>query len=382
VTNANEAPNITSTAFSIAENGTLVGTVLATDPDASTTLTYSISGGADSGLFDINTSTGDLSFKFAPNFEAPGDSGGDNIYDVTVKAFDGSLSDTQAITVTVTNVDEPVGAVSDTNGAGNTVAENATTGTLVGITAFADEPDAGQTVSYSLTKDESGGGFKVDASSGIVTVNDGSKLDFETDSSHIITVKATSTDGTSSTHDFTITLTDVISETLNGDGNANKLVGGIGDDSLSGAGGSDTLIGGADNDTLDGGAGVDQVLGGSGDDTLVLDSADSTLDGADGTDTLLVQSGDLDLTGVSAITNIERIDLASDSSANTVMLSASDVLSVTDSNATLTIVGDGLDTANIGSGWSAPTPGPVGFQTYTQSGAMLVVSDDVHVVTS
>ena len=52
-----------------------VTTVHAVDPDAGTALTYSISGGADAALFNIDASTGALSFKTAPNFEAPSDVG-------------------------------------------------------------------------------------------------------------------------------------------------------------------------------------------------------------------------------------------------------------------------------------------------------------------
>ena len=57
VTNQNEAPVITSNlggptaAISMAENGTAVTNVTATDVDAGASLTYSISGGADQALF-------------------------------------------------------------------------------------------------------------------------------------------------------------------------------------------------------------------------------------------------------------------------------------------------------------------------------------------
>ena len=107
----NDAPVITSNgggltaAISVAENTTAVGTVAATDIDSST-LTYSIAGGADANLFDIHASTGVLIFKNAPNYEVPADADHDNIYDVTVQVSDGALTDTQAIAVTVTNVDE------------------------------------------------------------------------------------------------------------------------------------------------------------------------------------------------------------------------------------------------------------------------------------
>ena len=111
----NQAPVITSNgggataAISLPENTTPVTTVTATDPDAGTTLTYSIIGGADSTKFLINPATGALSFNislFVPDFEVPNDADLNNIYEVTVQVSDGALTDTQAISVTITNVAE------------------------------------------------------------------------------------------------------------------------------------------------------------------------------------------------------------------------------------------------------------------------------------
>jgi hypothetical protein len=109
---ANVAPTITSNgggdtaALSIAENTLAVTTVIATDPDAGQTLSYSIAGGADAGKFTIGSTTGALSFVNAPNFDLPTDTGGNNVYDVTVQVSDGNGgTDTQAIAVTVQNVD-------------------------------------------------------------------------------------------------------------------------------------------------------------------------------------------------------------------------------------------------------------------------------------
>jgi serralysin len=57
--------------------------------------------------FAINASTGVLTFAAAPDFEAPGDAGGDNVYDVVVRASDsGGLSDTQTLAITVTNAND------------------------------------------------------------------------------------------------------------------------------------------------------------------------------------------------------------------------------------------------------------------------------------
>jgi len=107
----NDAPVITSNggaaaaSVSVAENTTAVTTVTATDADGGA-LTYSISGGADAAFFGINASTGALAFTAAPDFETPLDSGADNTYMVIVQVSDGSLTDTQTITVTVTDVND------------------------------------------------------------------------------------------------------------------------------------------------------------------------------------------------------------------------------------------------------------------------------------
>ncbi|SFK94701.1 Repeat domain-containing protein, partial [Falsiroseomonas stagni DSM 19981] len=102
----NNAPAITSgTTASFAENA--IGTVYqATATDAeSNPLTWSL-GGADANRFDIST-TGAVTFKAAPNFEAPTDAGGDNVYNITVTANDGTQdSPAQAVAITVTNVVE------------------------------------------------------------------------------------------------------------------------------------------------------------------------------------------------------------------------------------------------------------------------------------
>ncbi|MBY0461322.1 MAG: cadherin-like domain-containing protein [Gemmataceae bacterium] len=102
------APAITSgggatAAVGVAENTTAVTTVSAFDPDAGTTLTYSIAGGADAAKFAINPTTGALAFVSAPDFENPTDAGADNVYDVVVRVTDGVFTDTQALAVTVTD---------------------------------------------------------------------------------------------------------------------------------------------------------------------------------------------------------------------------------------------------------------------------------------
>lgn len=110
VTNANEAPTITSNGggptanVDVDENQTAVTTVIGDDVDAGDTLTYSISGD-DADLFEIDPDTGVLTFQSAPIFGVNLDENGDGVYEVTVKATDGGgLFAEQALSVTVRDV--------------------------------------------------------------------------------------------------------------------------------------------------------------------------------------------------------------------------------------------------------------------------------------
>ena len=105
-------PTFTSDAtFEVAENNTFVGQVTAEDVDNADRITdYTITGGADRDLIEIN-SGGVLTFKDAPNFENPTDSGRNNTYIVEVTAIGGTagriLTAAQTITVTVNDENEP-----------------------------------------------------------------------------------------------------------------------------------------------------------------------------------------------------------------------------------------------------------------------------------
>jgi len=60
--------------------------------------------GDDSPLFSLDSTSGELAFVEAADFEQPLDMNGDNQYQLTITASDGSLSDTLNLTVSVTNV--------------------------------------------------------------------------------------------------------------------------------------------------------------------------------------------------------------------------------------------------------------------------------------
>src|SRR5699024_4479772 len=142
-------------------------TITATDADAGTTLTFSISGGADQALFTINGTTGVLTFNSAPDFENPADANGDNNYEVSVQVSDGSNTDVQAITVKVTDVNENLNApVITSNGGGSTatiiLSENSTAITTVTAT----DADAGSTLTYSISGGADQALFSINATNG------------------------------------------------------------------------------------------------------------------------------------------------------------------------------------------------------------------------
>ena len=96
--------------ITIPENTIAVTTVLARSLKAPDALAYALVGGPDQDKFAIDPDTGILRFVNAPDFEAPGDKDGDNIYRVTVQASDGFTTDTQTIDVKVANVLEALEA--------------------------------------------------------------------------------------------------------------------------------------------------------------------------------------------------------------------------------------------------------------------------------
>src|SRR5258708_6028952 len=54
---------------------TPVYTAHATDADVSSTVSYALAAGGDNNLFDINSTTGAVTFKVSPDFENPQDAG-------------------------------------------------------------------------------------------------------------------------------------------------------------------------------------------------------------------------------------------------------------------------------------------------------------------
>ncbi len=123
-----------------------------------------------------------------------------------------------AVDIGAAELDIP-GPVSDINAATNTIMEGAATGTTVGLTASATDPN-GETLAYSLIGDTSGGGFTIDPSSGVVKVANGNKLNYASSPGHSysVTVQAANGEATGS-QTFSIAVTPVAHlGTANGSG--------------------------------------------------------------------------------------------------------------------------------------------------------------------
>jgi hypothetical protein len=107
-----EAPDTTaptfnsSSTFSVNEN--IATSATAATIRVSESATVTISSGADAARFNITrseTDTAIIKFNVSPDFEAPADVGGNNVYDLTLTATDAaSNAGTQSITITVSDV--------------------------------------------------------------------------------------------------------------------------------------------------------------------------------------------------------------------------------------------------------------------------------------
>ena len=198
ITNVNDNPPVfvvTPSTDSLPEDSGLnvvIGTFIAVgDVDS---VTYSISG-PDLAYFEIDSTSGTLTLAQELDFETA------QSHSITVTGTAGPQSTDLNFVLTVTNVNDtaPVFAAGQT---ADSVAENTATGTT--LRTFAATADSG-TVAFAITGTDAAF-FSIDESTGALSL--AQALDFETATSHNITITATV--GTlSSTLDYTLTVTNV-----------------------------------------------------------------------------------------------------------------------------------------------------------------------------
>jgi hypothetical protein len=211
VTPQNDAPTASDAVFNLDENsaeGTVVGTVSATDPDAGDSLSYAITDGDPVGAFSIDATTGEITVADASqlDFETT------PVFNLAVEVTDsGGFTDTAATTVNLSDVNEAPTA----GGAAFSLEENSANGTVVG-TVFASDPDSGDTFSYAITAGNTGSAFAIDAATGEITVADSSQLDFGTTPVFNLTVEVTDAGGLSDAEVVPISLEPVDQPVIDG----------------------------------------------------------------------------------------------------------------------------------------------------------------------
>jgi VCBS repeat-containing protein len=189
VTDENEfAPVLNDAAFAVAENAaneTLVGTVAATDTDATKGgLSYAITAGNALGIFAVDHS-GQITVAGRTNLDR------ESVSQVvlTVQTSDNgpgtAKTDTATVTISVTDENEFAPVLND---AAFSVAENAANGTVVGTLAATDADATHGGFSYTITAGNALGIFAVD-DSGRITVADTTNLNRESVSEVVLTVQ-------------------------------------------------------------------------------------------------------------------------------------------------------------------------------------------------
>lgn len=280
VTNTNDnAPVLTSNgggataAISITENSTAVTAVTATDADGSP-LAFSITGGDDAALFTIDAVTGALRFITAPDHEGPSDADHDNVYKVTVSVSDNVASASQALSLTVLDLNDNAPVIGSNGGGASAAASILENSTLV-TTVIATDPD-GTLPSYRIAGGADAALFVINAATGALSFANAPDYEHPLDvgANNVYDVIVAAGDGLFEDQQaIAVAVGDVneIGRTLNGNG-ANEVFSPAASGNYQTTALNDTIFAKGGNDSIDGGAGADYMDGGVGNDTYYVDT--------------------------------------------------------------------------------------------------------------
>ena len=210
--NVNEAPTAVSLDnANVNENlaaPAVVGTITGTDPDAGTSLTFSVLG-TDAAHFEAVQTSGvwQLRTKSAFNYETQGP------FSIVIRASDGSLTFDQPFAIGVNNVNE---APTDITLIPSSLNENNVSNDVIG-TLSTDDPDLlknPQTFTYSIeTGSDSGFNVWLDPNDGQQKLRTTNLFNYESKSSYTVILKSTDNglNGSplSTTKTFTINVVDL-----------------------------------------------------------------------------------------------------------------------------------------------------------------------------
>jgi uncharacterized protein YgfB (UPF0149 family) len=167
----NQAPILNNQTFTVnqnATNGTIAGTVVASDPDQGQTLAYSITSGNTNNAFALNQTNGRLTVANASALNG-------NAFNLTIRVTDNGTPAlwTQAtITINITGSPNQAPVI---NNQTFTINQNAANGTLAG-TVVASDPDQGQILTYSIISGNTNNAFALNQSNGRLTVANSSAI--------------------------------------------------------------------------------------------------------------------------------------------------------------------------------------------------------------
>ena len=176
VNDVNEEPEIAGNAFpEVDENTTTVGTYTVSDPDTADTHTWSIDSDTsieenqDGSLFEISSTTRVLSFKDAPDYEAPGSATvpPSNSYQVRIVVTDSGspvLSDTYDVIVNVADVNESPD-ITSTGSSHTTISKPEGTGPSDALATYAADDPEDDTLTWTLGGDDAAD-FTINSSTG------------------------------------------------------------------------------------------------------------------------------------------------------------------------------------------------------------------------
>jgi len=185
----------------IAPNGTIVGTVMATDQDQNPldTLTYTITGGNVGKAFAVDATTGVITLIKASAL----DPNTLPIYSLSIQATDNHGAFRKAVMKIHVSNQKPTIAPQTFS-----IDENSPINTVVG-TVVASDMDAGDAFTYSITGGNVSSAFAIHAVTGQITVNNPAALDFETRPTFSLSVQVTDQSGAFRKAVITINLNNV-----------------------------------------------------------------------------------------------------------------------------------------------------------------------------
>ncbi|MFO0385033.1 MAG: DUF4347 domain-containing protein, partial [Pirellula sp.] len=317
------------------------------------------------------------------------------------------LTSTTQITVTIQGANDTPSDITGTL----TIAENSANGNAV-ATVTGTDIDSGDTRTWSLT-DSAGGRFAINSSTGQVTVANSTLLDYETATSHNVTIRVTDTAGAFFDKVFAVTVSDVAEALTLTAGIDLFTDNGVTETSVDASGGDDLVYASSGNDNLNGGTGTDtvsygnatsavtvslattssQATVGSGtdtlqqfenlrgsafNDTLTGDANGNTLRGLGGNDTFTGGAGDdtfnIDL-GTDTITDLgdgfDIVNISAGATANATVAAAWTATASTSNAGTASVTASGfsinVSAATGASGWTITNSGNATAVTLTGS---------------